>query len=193
MKRFTLLFVVFICCLTAKTQEIQVQVSEKSSKYIFEQTQLMDKHFLYGYAELLLNDASSTYVQVFHEYELKKKTKLHIEYRSFLLDGEKWQNTYLVGLSLNMIRNNILYIDFSPLYRFENKHLWQTTFTYGVSYKNITFDGYFDLYGSKKADAFSENKLKIHIDKFILGVNLEYSLYESVGKMTPYVMLGIKL
>lgn len=173
-------------------QQIQIQTSENLHKFVTEYMQNEEKNTFYVYGEVGVSESISTYMQTFHEYNLGI-VNTHIEYRSMLYQGEKWNNVLIVGFSFPLIGDDNYYINISPLYRYDKVSQWQTTATYGFIFKRLTFDGYFDFYGDKKIYAFSENKIKLYFERCFIGVNLEYSLYDRISKFTPYVMIGITL
>lgn len=182
----------FFFATTLYAQEIQIQASKQQQKFVAEHIETIDKHTLYGYGEIAINNAESAYMQTFYEYNMGL-VSLHGEYRSFLYQGYSWQNSFFAGISLSLVSNNRCYFNIAPLYRYENKSMWQATATYGCNYKRITFDGYFDFYGDKNINAFSENKIKLSIGRFFVGTNIEFILSNSYSKVNPYFMIGIKL
>lgn len=184
---------VFMCMIATMTyaQELQVQVGENLNKFVVEHTEANDQHMLYGYAELSVGEINSTYVQAIYEYSFAV-VSLHAEYRSILSEGGKWMNTYIAGITFSLLSNESYHISLSPLYRYDERSMWQATSVYGANYKCLTFDGYFDLFGDKDIYAFSENKIKYNFGKIFVGANFEYSLNISESKLTPYIMLGFK-
>lgn len=187
------ILVVFMCmvAIIAKAQEIQVQVGEDLNKFIIEHTEVKNCQTLYGYAELTIGGTNYTYVQAFYEYSFSF-VSLHAEYRGFLIEGSNCMNTYIAGFTLPLLSSHKYYASFSPLYRYDERSMWQATAVYSVIYKRISLDGYFDLYGDKSVYAFSENKIKFLFDKMFVGLNLEYSAYYPYSKLTPYAMIGFK-
>lgn len=192
MNKIIFTIISFLLSISLSAQELQFQTSEKQFKIVSEYMQSKEKHTWYSYAEICSSADISTYMQTFYEHSLGT-VSIHAEYRGFLYAGDKWQNSFIAGISFNILACDNAYINLAPLYRYESKNMWQATATYGANYKNITFDGYFDLYGDDKINGFSENKVKIHFDKYFIGTNIEYFLLERYSKVTPYIMFGISL
>lgn len=173
-------------------QEIQFQASKNTSKIAIENLEVIDRYTIYAYGESSISDITSTYMQVFFQYRMIEHLGLHVEYRAFLPQGEKISNTFFCGLSIPIVERDWIYFSVTPLYRYDCKHQWQASFTYGANYKNLTFDGYFDLYGDRDMFAFSENKIKIHFNELFFGANIEFMMLNKWSKATPYIMIGLK-
>lgn len=173
-------------------QEIQLQASKLNQKLAVEHIDNINKHTLFVYGEWAIGESPTTYIQTFYEYKINHFS-VHAEFRSVFTQKSKWSNTYICGLSLPTLGNDAGYINISPLYRYDNAHMWQATATYGYYYKMFSFDGYFDLYGDKRVFGFSENKIKIHLADCFLGVNIEYCLAPRYYHVIPYLMIGITL
>lgn len=180
-----------LCAQGSIAQELQYQVSKNAYKLNAEKTAVWNNHLLYAYSELAMYDTFSSYTQIFYEYKFKP-TSIHLEYRSFMSQGSKSENSFLLGVSQSVVSNDNVYLSIAPLYRYEKKHMWQLSAVYGCSYKNLAFDGYFDFYGDNKLYAFSENKLKVYISDTFVGINVEYSLMDEISRITPYIMIGFR-
>lgn len=192
MKKALLFFFVCLCSTYVYSQELQIQSSAKAQKIAFEYSTTTQRHSFYGYAETLINNGVSGYIQTFYEYNLIKGVSLHAEYRALSMLNSKTLNTYIAGVSFNVISRDNVYLSISPLYRYEETHQWQVSFIYGASYKRLSFDGYFDLYGDNDIYSFSENKVKFHFDRYFVGANLEYMLINSTSSLNAYLLLGVK-
>lgn len=191
MKKVFFILLLF-CATTVSAQEIQIQNTKKQNKIVVENSNATNNQMLYVYNEISVSNTISTYTQVIYENSFGR-IALHGEYRSFIQAMNDWQNTYICGLSFNVIAHDNFYLNLAPLYRYEKNSMWQATATYGFSYRILSFDGYFDYYGDKIACAFSENKLKLHFNKLFIGINVEYSSFNTQDKVTPYIMFGIKM
>lgn len=190
-----ILFLLFVIAFTQKvfSQKFEFQISPTAYKIAIEHSECFKSHYFYAYGEIYKGEDSWLYIQLFHEYNFLNKLSTHIEYRNFVRTNAVWQNIFIAGLSSPLYSNDFCYVGVSALYRYENAHLWQATATYGASYRILSFDGYMDVYGNKKANIFSENKLKIHFNKIYVGCNLEYMYLENTSYITPYIMVGLKL
>lgn len=189
MKKIIFTFLMLYACIV-NAQEIQIQTSRNLHKLVTEYMQYEEKSTFYFYGEVGVSESISTYIQTFHEYNLGI-VNTHAEYRSMLHQGEKWNNVLIAGFSFPLISDDNYYINIAPLYRYDKVNQWQATATYSFIFKRLTFDGYFDFYGDKKIYAFSENKFKLHFNKYFIGANIEYYLESSYSSITPYIMLGI--
>lgn len=191
MKKTLLTFLVCLCSIYAHSQELQIQSSAKAQKLAFEYLTKTKRHYFYGYAETLINNSVSGYIQTFYEYNLTKLVSLHAEYRALSILNSKTLNTYIAGVSFNVLSRDNVYLSIAPLYRYEETHQWQMSFIYGASYKRLSFDGYFDLYGDNDIYSFSENKVKFHFDRYFVGANLEYMLINGTSSLNAYLLLGV--
>lgn len=192
MKKILLILIMASCALCAHGQEFQIQSSAKAQKLAFEYLTAIQRHTFYGYAEVLINDSASSYIQTFYEYNLIKPVSVHAEYRALSMLDSSTLNTFISGVSFNVLSRDYIYLSIAPLYRYEERHQWQMSFIYGASYKQLSFDGYFDLYGDKSIYAFSENKIKFHFDRYFVGVNIEYMLINDTSLLNPYLLFGVK-
>lgn len=192
MKKILLTLIIVSHALCAYGQELQIQSSAKAQKLAFEYLTTMQRHSFYGYAEVLINDSASSYVQTFYEYNLVGPLSVHAEYRGLSLFNSTTVNTFIAGMSFNVLSRDNIYLSIAPLYRYEERHQWQASFIYGASLRRVSFDGYFDLYGDRNVYAFSENKIKIYFDRYFVGINLEYMLMNDISSLTPYLLLGVK-
>lgn len=172
-------------------QELQFQISKNSCKIALENTQFYKNNMFYAYSELSVSNSTYAYIQTFYEYSFGFLSP-HIEYRSMYSLGSDWINTLIAGVSIPILNKEDYLLSVSALYRLEVVSMWQVSAVYSFNYKNISFSGYFDLYGDRSINAFSENKLKIYMGDIFLGANAEYSLYSNNSIITPYVMIGYK-
>lgn len=186
------IIILLLCAKVATAQELQFMTSTNTHRVAFEYMNTIKNHTIYGYSEVGINDSVYSYTQIYYEYSIVKYLSIHAEYRNMLFNSSRWQNTFIVGCSVPVLGHKYGYISLCPLYRYDRAHMWQATAAYGFNYKFITFDGYFDLYGDRRVNAYSENKLKFHIDRFFVGVNIEYSLSPSHSLVTPYILVGVK-
>jgi hypothetical protein len=186
-----ILSILMVNVLVVNAQEIQIQTSKNTHKFVTEYIGAYKNNTFYAYGELTISEYISTYIQTFHEYNLGF-VNTHVEYRSMLCQRSEWNNIYIAGLSFPICSDDKYHLTLSPLYRYDDVNQWQATAIYGFSFNRLTFEGYFDLYGDKHIYAFSENKFKLYFEKYFVGTNIEYYLESSYSKVTPYVMVGIK-
>lgn len=189
MKKIIFIFLMLYACIV-NGQEIQIQTSKNLNKLVTEYMQYDEKNIFYFYEEVSIGKSIATYIQAFHEYSFGI-VSTHAEFRSVLSQGAPWNNIFIAGFSFPIISNDKYYINIAPLYRYDRTSQWQATATYGFIFKRLTFDGYFDFYGDDKIYGFSENKFKLHFDKYFIGTNIEYFLESTYSSITPYIMIGI--
>lgn len=192
MKKILLTLIIVSYALCAYSQELQIQSSAKAQKLAFEYLTTIQRHSFYGYAEVLINDSASSYVQTFYEYNLIGLLSAHAEYRGLSMLDSTTTNTFIAGVSFNVLSRDNIYLSIAPLYRYEEQHQWQASFIYSASLKRLSFDGYFDLYGDRGIYAFSENKLKFYFDRYFVGINLEYMIMNKTSSLNPYLLFGVK-
>lgn len=192
MKKLFLIVLFLLCVKATHAQEIAFQTNLNTSRINIEHIDNIGKHNLYVYGELAHNKAWMSYIQLFYEYECFKKLYTHIEFRN-IDEKEMSIQSYIAGATYNVFSNDYSYINVSALYRYETAHMWQTSAVYGVSYKALSFSGYCDVYGVNFVNIYSENKIKVNLNKAFVGVNIEFSRFDKTVSATPYIMLGFKL
>lgn len=192
MKNFLIMLFSVCCFLHTHAQEVVLQSSNNSSRLYIEHLDCINNHSLYVYGELSHSNEWCSYTQLFHEYKFLSKLFTHLEIRTMLYENSDVVNSYISGLSYSLLDTNNAYITASALYRYEQQHLWQATAVYSVFHKAICFYGYCDVYGSNFVNVYSENKLKIYINKAFIGVNVEISRFDNEWDTTSYIMAGFK-
>lgn len=175
-----ILTIVFSSLFSYAQENYSVWIEKGDEMKIVTETDLAgDRNYNYIYGEIVTesNQTTTAYLQILREQKWwNAPISIHAEFRSFLLEGEKVNNVYLIGTSFRTVDVNAGFIDIQTLYRYDTKNNAQLTLLSEWNYKRFRYSMYADFFGMDKLYMLSENRFFYQICGFIrIGANVELS------------------